>query len=81
MKKEENYMCYLKYFYTMPRGVKKKAFVGRSTGDESGAIVTHFYVNNHRLNLTKFKNGTFKKYCKIAKKRVEIKLKEEKHSS
>ncbi len=66
----------------MPRGVKKKAFVGRSTGkDAKGNIVTQFYVNNHRLNLAKFKGGTFKKYCPIARKHVEIKLKEEKHSS
>ena len=66
----------------MPRGQKKKAFVGRSTGDDAkGNIVMQMYVNNHRLNLEKFKDGKFKKYDPVTRKRVEIKLKEEKHSS
>lgn len=65
----------------MPRGVKKKAFTGRATGDDTnGNIVTHLYINNHRINLEKFKNGTYKKYDPQTRKRVEIKLKEEKHS-
>lgn len=66
----------------MPRGVKKKAFVGRSTGDDTqGNIVQQMYINNHRINLEKFKGGEFKKYDKVTRKRVVIKLKEEKHSS
>lgn len=66
----------------MPRGQKKKAFVGRSTGDDTkGNIVLQMYVNNHRINLEKFKNGEMKKYDKVTRKRVVIKLKEEKHSS
>lgn len=65
----------------MPRGVKKKAFVGRATGDDAnGNIVLQFYINNHRINLEKFKGGSFKKYDPITRKRVVIKLKEEKHS-
>ena len=66
----------------MPRGQKSKIFVGRASGkDGKGNIVQQISIKNHRVNLAKFKDKTYKKYCKIARKRVEIKLKEEKHSS
>jgi len=65
----------------MPRGVKKKPFVGRATGDDThGNIVKQFYINNHRINLEKFKGGALKKYDPRTRTRVEIKIKEEKNS-
>jgi ribosomal protein L33 len=61
----------------MPRGKKRKVVVGRSV--EGNNIVFQMYINNHRENATKLK--TIKKYCPKARKRVEIKFKDEKHSS
>ena len=61
----------------MPRGKKKKAYVARSK--EGNNIIAQFYVNGFRQNLDKMK--TIRKYDPKTRKHVEIKLKEEKHSS
>jgi hypothetical protein len=63
----------------MPRRGKAKVFVARATGEGThNNVVGHLYINNHREN--KGKLLTIKKYDKRTRTRVEIKLKEEKHS-
>jgi|GEM_PF-2175558 len=61
----------------MPRGKKQKAVVLYST--ETGAIIGHAYHYNPRNN---DKAKVFsKRYDPKLRKRVEVKVKEEKHSS
>ena len=61
----------------MPRGKKKKAVVARSK--DGNNIVAHLYINNHRENTDKIK--ILRKYDPKTRKHVEIKIKDEKHSS
>lgn len=61
----------------MPRGKKRKVVVIRSK--DGNNIIGQMYVNNHRQNMDGMK--TRRKYDPKTRQHVEIKLKEEKHSS
>jgi len=58
----------------MPRGKKKQASVGFCTICKR--IVAHFFLNNKREN--KEKVSRFKKFCKGCRKKVELKIADEK---